>query len=259
MKTSIKKQHSPSPAPLPLPQALKVLVLAPHPDDFDSTCVTLHEFKKNGAAIDLFVLLSGASGVEDSFCSPPTVENKTALRVEEQKQSCAFWGLPEDKITFFSIQETGAGDPDPAQDTLERIIQSAADLAPELVILPHGNDTNNGHRWTYSVFQTIARTAASPPAALLFRDPKTVSMREDVLTFFGEEQAQWKATMLRFHRSQHQRNLNTRNHGFDERILMVNRDNAAAYPGEGPYAEVFELEAAGPDKNSSRFYCSFSS
>ena len=44
-------------------------------------------------------------------------------------------------------------------------------------------------------------------------------MRYDFYTAFGPEEAEWKATLLRFHSSQHQRNLNTRGKGFDERIL----------------------------------------
>jgi hypothetical protein len=66
-------------------------------------------------------------------------------------------------------------------------------------------------------------------------------MRHDLDTFFGDADARWKAEMLRCHRSQQQRNLNSRGHGFDERILRVNRQAAAGVPGHGTYAEVFEI------------------
>ena len=80
-----------------------------------------------------------------------------------------------------------------------------------------------------------------PFLALLNRDPKTLQMRPDLYTFFGEENARWKAELLRCHQSQHQRNLNTRGYGFDERVLRVNRKAAAEVPGRGAYAEVFEF------------------
>ena len=45
------------------------------------------------------------------------------------------------------------------------------------------------------------------------------------LSFFGSNKPDRviKAELLRFHRTQHERNLQTRQHGFDERILRVNR------------------------------------
>ena len=66
-------------------------------------------------------------------------------------------------------------------------------------------------------------------------------MRIDCYTEFGEEEAQWKSNLLRFHASQHQRNLNTRNRGFDERILDMNRLSARELGSGKEYAEAFEM------------------
>ncbi len=113
---------------------------------------------------------------------------------------------------------------------------------PDIVFLPHGNDTNVGHRRTYGLFRQVVKMESRDVAALLNRDPKTVAMREDAYTVFGEEEARWKAELLRFHRSQHERNLRTRGHGFDERILRLNRQTGMELGRGGEYAEVFELE-----------------
>jgi len=91
----------------------------------------------------------------------------------------------------------------------------------------------------------VALEAGYPLVAFLNRDPKTIQMRCDVYLGFGETAAAWKAELLRFHRSQHQRNLNQRGYGFDERILGVNRHSAEACSLEARYAEVFELEFFG--------------
>jgi len=79
------------------------------------------------------------------------------------------------------------------------------------------------------------------PQALLFRDPKTISLREDAVCAFGGDAASWKRTLLLFHRSQQARNLRTRGSGFDERILEVNRDSAARLGLAEPFAELFEI------------------
>jgi hypothetical protein len=62
---------------------------------------------------------------------------------------------------------------------------------------------------------------------------------------YGPEEAAWKGELLRFHRSQHQRNLNHRGHGFDDRILRMDRQSAEACSLDVPYAEAFELEFYG--------------
>jgi hypothetical protein len=54
--------------------------------------------------------------------------------------------------------------------------------------------------------------------------------------------AGWKARLLRFHQSQQQRNLNTRNKGFDDRILGVNSQAAKELGIPAPCAEAFELQ-----------------
>lgn len=67
-------------------------------------------------------------------------------------------------------------------------------------------------------------------------------MRHDVYTVFGEKDAEWKSQLIQFHESQQQRNLNTRNHGLDERVLRVNREIAQDNLQMHTYAEAFEIE-----------------
>jgi len=81
-----------------------------------------------------------------------------------------------------------------------------------------------------------------PVWAFLNCDAKTIGMRTDAYTVFDEEAARWKAELLRFHGSQHERNLRTRNRGFDERVLGLNREIGAATGHPLAYAEAFELQ-----------------
>jgi LmbE family N-acetylglucosaminyl deacetylase len=174
----------------------------------------------------------------------PTLR-QAKLREEEQRASCRFFGLPESSLTFLRLKEDELGHPVETTENVARVRQYLASRQPDMVFLTHGNDTNAGHQRTYSMFRQIALAQAYPLVALLYRDPKTIHMRHDLYTVFGEAEAEWKGQLLRFHQSQHHRNLKTRGHGFDDRILKLNRQTAQELPSGALYAEVFELEFYG--------------
>ena len=227
---------------LEIPPALRVAVLAPHPDDFDSIAVTLRHFRDNGNRIAVAVATGGASGVEDAFPGAGDDSTKARLREEEQRASCRLFGLPEERLCFLRLAEGADGHP---LDTAENFAQVRSWLVaqqPDLVFLPHGNDTNSGHRRIYAFLRRSDEAEKLTLVACLNRDPKTIGMRDDLITEFGAEEAAWKGGLLRCHQTQHERNLHTRGHGFDERILTVNRQFAAALGCRAEYAETFELE-----------------
>ncbi len=205
-------------------------------------------FGERGNPLYLAVATSGASGVEDSFCSPPTIEAKGRLREQEQRASCQFFGLPEANLTFLRLEEDEEGHPKDNKTNLEIVQEHFLKIRPAMVFLPHGKDTNLGHQRIYAMFRQVAREAGYPLVAFLNRDPKTLRMRCDVYLGYGEEIAAWKKELLRFHQSQHQRNLNQRGHGMDERILKVDRQSAEMCSVGELYAEVFELELFGASK-----------
>ena len=216
----------------------KVLVLAPHPDDFDAIAVTLKLFRDNGNLIELAVISGASSGVENSFCERCPGMTKAEIREQEQLDSCDFFGLPESAVTFLRLREDKNGDPMESEDNLQKLQDYIAKIKPDIVFMPHWNDTNPGHQRTYTMF----RKTALPATVYLNRDPKTIEMRNDIYTLFDEKSAEWKAQLLRFHISQHQRNLHTRGHGFDERVLQINRRIAQDNRCPAPYAEVFEIK-----------------
>ena len=233
----------PSPLLLPelaLPAQLRIVVLAPHPDDFDAIGLSLRFLHRQGHVIHVAVVTAGASGVEDGCGGAHTVAQKAALREAEQRASCAYFGLAPDRLAFLRLWEGG----DDATDR-ERLRDYLRAKQPQLVFMPHGNDTNRTHRRVYESFDAIAKQDGLSLWALLNRDAKTISMRADLYTYFGEEDARWKAELLRFHRSQQERNLRTRGQGFDERVLAMNRESARLAGAALPYAECFELRRYG--------------
>lgn len=230
---------------LSLPGPLTIVVLAPHPDDFDAIGVTLRHFHLRGDAIHLAVLTTGASGVEDGYAGATTAAQKAALREGEQAASCAFFGLPLDRLTFLRLPPDEKGNPRLDDANRARIRDYLATRKPDLVCMPHGNDSNVTHQRTYALFRTVVLAEQWKLWAVLNKDAKTVTMRTDLYMPFDEETAAWKAELLCLHRSQHQRNLNTRGQGFDERVLAVNRDDARQNGVAMPYVEIFELERFG--------------
>ena len=226
---------------IPFSADLRVLVLGPHPDDFDAIGVTLNFFKGNGNPIEVGVVRT-ASGVEDSYCSHTTHGEKIRIREKEQRRSCRFFGLPDACLTFLDLGQGYGANPQAAVEKRDLLAEFILSRQPDLVFLPHGNDKNISHQKMYALFKQIVLQAGYPIVSFLNRDPKTIAMRVDLYAEFDKEQAEWKGELLRFHDSQQQRNLNTRGHGFDDRILNVNRRSARELSLAAEYAETFELE-----------------
>jgi LmbE family N-acetylglucosaminyl deacetylase len=230
---------------LRFPAPLTVVVLAPHPDDFDAIGVSMRLLHQQEHEIHVAVLTAGANGIEDGWNGLHGVAEKAALRETEQQASCRFFGLPESRLEFLRMWEgdhrTAADD----ADDYARLRSYLLTKRPDLVFLPHGNDSNRTHRRTYETFNTIATQDNLALYACLNLDAKTVSMRPDLYMYFGKDEAEWKGMLLRFHHSQHERNLSSRGIGFDERVLKVNRDAAAQAGEKNLYAEVFELQRFG--------------
>lgn len=223
------------------PASQRIAVLAPHPDDFDAIAVTLRFFHARGDSIHLAVLTDGASGVEAGYAGAHDDRAKAALREAEQLASCARFGLPREHITFLRLPEDEAGLIVDAIN-IRRVRDWLLPVRPDLVFMPHGNDSNVTHQRTYSLFKTIAENEVLHLTALLNQDAKTRAMRHDLCMPFDAAAAEWKGALLRLHASQHQRNLNTRGHGFDVRVLKVNQATAQTLGLDTAWAEAFELE-----------------
>lgn len=223
------------------PEKLKLLVTAPHPDDFDAIGVTLRYLMNAGHGVQVIVAETG-SGIDKVYGAGMSAEDRRQLRVREQTDSFRFFGLPDDRFRFLKLNN--AEDDQVADDAANRLFleKLVRELKPDMLFMPHGNDTNRAHRAMYAMMKAIASRMEWPVALMLNSDVKTVGMRKDFYLAFDETEAQWKSELLRYHDSQHQRNLRDRGYGFDERVLMLNRRTAAELGIGKPYAASFELE-----------------
>ncbi len=225
-----------------LPSFLRVVVVAPHPDDFDAIAVTLRHLQRNGNPIDLLVLTSGNSGVEDDYATAHLPLTKAEIREREQRASCTLFGLPGNRLRFLRLATDADGHLHEDEANFATLRDALLPRHPDLVFLPHGNDTNADHQRTCALIQRLVREEDLKLHICLNRDPKTIAMRIDLATGFTDNEATWKRQLLRCHDSQQQRNLRTRQHGFDDRILQDNAQAATAAGIAAPFAELFELQ-----------------
>lgn len=224
---------------------MTVVVLAPHPDDFDAIGITMRMLHAQGHAIHVAVLTSGANGVDEGWRGASGPLAKAALREAEQRESCRFFGLPAERLAFLRLWEDADDKPLDHASGNETLRQYLCTRRPQLVFLPHGNDSNRTHRRTWAAFHSIATQDGMRLRACLNLDAKTLSFRADLHVCFDEDEAAWKRQLLRLHQSQQERNLLARGVGFDERVLAVNRDAATRAGADLPYAEAFEVRDYG--------------
>jgi len=237
-------------ARITLPSDLRLLVLAPHPDDFDEIAVSLKHFQSLGLEIGLLVLTGASSGVLDSFANPPTKESKQAIREREQRAALDFFCLPQKSVEFLYLPEDKHGELALTSSTQETVASRFKSFSPDIVTLPYGYDTNGGHQRTFLLLREIGKSSKKPLLALYQKDPKTISIQLEAYMAFDESMAAWKGKMLRFHQSQQTRNVASRHHGIDERILRVNRAIAHELDIPFPYAEGFQIELFGHSRNT---------
>ena len=140
---------------LPVPSGLSLLFLGPHPDDFDAVAVTMRWFHQRGTRLHVAVATPSGSGVEDGYSGARTPEAKATIREKEQRESCRFFGLPESALSFLHMSEDEDGHPTSNDANLETIRHLLAETQPDILAMPHGNDTNPGHQRIYTMAMDI--------------------------------------------------------------------------------------------------------
>ena len=153
-----------------------------------------------------------------------------------------FFGLPQKALHVIRLREDAQGYIKDCPENAQRVHNLIDACTPDVIFLPHPNDTNPDHRRTYRFATEAIIRLKKPLAVFQIRDPKTTEIKINMATPFGEKDAEWKGTLLRCHASQHMRNLNTRGHGFDDRILDINQELAKSLKVDDVYTEAFEFQ-----------------
>jgi len=118
----------------------KVLILAPHPDDA--------EFGLGGTISKLIELGKEIHIAVFSDCKESTPEGfEVGAIKKELYESCAFLGIPEDRIYFLDFQVRHF--PAYRQDILEKLVELRKTLQPDLVFVPSSSDIHQDHKTIY--------------------------------------------------------------------------------------------------------------
>ncbi|MFD2158426.1 GNAT family N-acetyltransferase [Rubritalea tangerina] len=227
-----------------LPQS--ILVLCPHPDDFDVAGVTLHHFHSRACPIHVAIAPT-SSGVLDSFFpSSPTPEQCIHTREAEQAASLDFFGLTENQRTFFphSMDLDANGEMTHSPTNLLLIEEILLKSSPDTVFLPHPNDNNPAHEAMYAMLSEIIVKHQLDLTLYLQMDPKTHSLQIDAFTPIDENMSQWKTQLLTHHQTQDHRNQQSRGISLAQRILSKNQEAASQLALASPAAEAFELRSS---------------
>jgi len=248
------------------PPAGKILMLAPHPDDGEAVGVTLKIFAEAGCEVFYIIACLSPGGVTDGFAlahaereglkvAPADLpQYKKTLRRAEQLESARLAGFPGREPEFLALEEGSEGRLVESRANAEAMARVLAEVAPDVSLMPIGEDTNIEHvqvyRWLSRAAAELAASRGKPILGLYNRDPKTLHINEQLIVPFDEQLAGWKAKLLATHRSQQERNLAQRGHGLDQRILRVNRPAWERVKKSLPpeiiplytYAEVFQVE-----------------
>ena len=220
-----------------------ILVLCPHPDDFDIAAVTLRHFKENSAEITAYIAPTW-SGILDSFYDQKVSnEQKIQTRVEEQRQSLNFFGLESSKIHFFpnTMDLDQNGEMTDSQANYELIENAILSSKPDAIFIPHYNDPNPAHSAMYKTVKEVVIKQELQLDLYLQMDPKTKGIEANAYTPISVEAEKWKRQLLNHHKTQSHRNFETRGIDFAERILSTNKAAAEKLKLEQQYAEVFEI------------------
>ncbi len=198
-------------------------------------------FHERGHRIDLAVLTRGTSGVDDGYAGAHTVEQKTLVREQEQRESCTLFGLDPSAVRFLRLADDESRKLSVAEPNRAAVSAFLAEVEPDVIFLPHGNDSNVAHQRTYQLVADTVRNEQRSVLLCLSEDPKTLELRRELAVGFTDETAAWKSRLLRTHASQQARNLRLRGEGVDLRLLDTNRKAATIVGATSPYAECFEL------------------
>lgn len=219
-----------------------ILVIAPHPDDFDAIACTLKYMQvEQQANINLLVLSGGSKGVQDEYDGNGDWHHKAWLREQEQRTSVAQFGLATEQIRFLRLPEAADGELSDCEANRLQLFDALSEHSYDIFMLPYGEDSNTAHQRTFAMACDYARLSNRPMLGLFNKDAKTTHFRADLYQGFDAASARWKAGLLRCHDTQQRRNLNLRGHGFDDRVLNFNRQVAEELGLDDPFAEAFQV------------------
>jgi len=152
---------------------MKVLVIAPHPDDEVLGCGgTIVKHVWGGAEVYLCIATKAYT--------PEWSEDEIKMRKEEVLKVNEILGI---KKTYFLDFPTVKLDTIPQKELNEGFTQAVHEVQPEVVYIPHRGDVNKDHRLVFDAIMVAVR-------------PKPGSLIRKVLSYETLSETEWSAPFL---------------------------------------------------------------
>jgi LmbE family N-acetylglucosaminyl deacetylase len=203
---------------------MKVLVVAPHPDDESIGCGgTLRLHVERGDRVDVVFLTSGELGLEELA---PDAARK--VREGEAEQAAAVLGL--ERLTFLRHPDWFLGDAgDAVQRDLVRLIE---EYVPDRVLSPHAGEAHPDHAAAARIVERVGEQLGRPFERAAYEVWTPMTDFDDV-----EDTSRVHATKLAAVRTYASQLTKFR---YDDAVDGLNRFRGAL-AGHCDHAEVFQL------------------
>ena len=202
---------------------MKLLVVAPHPDDESIGCggtVRLHV--ERGDRVDVVYLTSGELGLEELA---PDAARK--VREEEAEQAAAVLGLSD--LTFLRHPDWFVDDiGEAAHRDLVRLVEKQA---PDRVLYPHAGEAHPDHAAAARIVDRVAGVLGTPFERAAYEVWTPMTDFDDVEDISGVFET--KLAAVRIYASQ------LAKFRYDDAVEGLNRFRGAL-AGHCAYAEVFQ-------------------
>lgn len=203
---------------------MKILVVAPHPDDESIGCGgALSLQAQQGHDIYVAFLTSGERGLTE-FAPRAAVK----IREDEARQACEVIGIS--KYEFFRFSDGGLLEQ--TDLVAARLDQTITRFQPTMIYLPHADESHPDHKAANQITFGVMSNRGKIPVTLRFFEIWTPQIQYSVLQDISSVMPR-KIRAIRQHRSQLEKLR------YDRAISGLNRYRAAMAK-TGSYAEVYQ-------------------
>lgn len=201
---------------------MKVLVLAPHPDDEALGCGgAIRKHVLDGDSVHVVYLTAGELG-----CPGEDPMETAQRRRADAEKCCAELGVQ--RASFFAYPDGGLSQ---SSELTGHLVQLFRELAPDLIYAPHPGESHPDHAVTGRIVWTEGANVAPVRLYEIWTPLQKVDLCLDITAVAGA-----KRSAIRCHRTQLWS-------GFDTAVLALNQYRGIMHGPHMLYAEAFEVRS----------------
>jgi len=159
---------------------LRILVIAPHPDDETLACGgTIAKKIKEGHDVRIVFLTDGRNSHLHTLeiYTDPSPEQLALIRVQEAQSATAILGVPPENLIFLDL--TSDALVDGREAVIKTIRQVFLGIMPDEIYYPDGLDSHRTHKAAYTILRNVLEQVDSSPQEfryIVWRDAQAWKM-----------------------------------------------------------------------------------